>query len=345
MKRKRPEISTPVVILNFLGAAFAAIIGVLAEELFFSSSATEPPLPEVLPGSSGGGGVWNHVFNIFSFIIGCIGVYFGWIIVRVGIGKYGWSRRRGFYRHDIQGRWKKIEMILGFLLALSGLVALALAPFGMMLKGMPPPVIVLLVFSLVLIAGFIRFHRVERIVVVRNWNKTGLWSPFLGVLILWVLLLALLVSQTRTAQSSSSNNSPPDDSTVSPTERVPPTVLATGLAVEFRDLQDGQEVEQTIPFINGTHKNVPDGSEIWVVVKTGTTCFPMSGPAIRESTGVWRHGEVTFPERGKPYELTLIIANTEASPLLRSAVAKPTGLPCSQPGSRIVETLFVMVEQ
>lgn len=256
MKRKRPEISYPVVFLNFLGAALAAIIGVLVQELFFSPSATELPPPEVLPGSSGGGGVWNHVLNIFSFIIGCIGVYFGCIIVRVGIGKYGWSRRRGFYRHDIQGRWKKIEMILGFLLALFGLVALVMAPFGVMLKGIPPLVIVVLVFSLVLIAGFIRFHHIERIVVVRNWNKTGLWSPILGVFILWVLILALLASQTRTAQSSSNSISPPDDSTRSTTEPALPTGLPAGLAVEFSNLQDGQEVEQTIPFINGTYKNV-----------------------------------------------------------------------------------------
>lgn len=71
----------------------------------------------------------------------------------------------------------------------------------------------------------------------------------------------------------------------------------------------------------------------------------MSGPAIQDLAGVWRHGEVTFPERGQPYDLTIFVADAQGASLLRSMVGKPTGLPCEQRGVKIVKTVFVTVEQ
>lgn len=98
--------------------------------------------------------------------------------------------------------------------------------------------------------------------------------------------------------------------------------------VKFQSIEDSEQIMGGLDSAHGTHARVPDGHEIWLVARRGSTCYPMDGPAIKEGVGNWKHGPLEFFESGQ-YQLTTVLADQQASAVLRAAVGHREGLPCS----------------
>jgi hypothetical protein len=123
--------------------------------------------------------------------------------------------------------------------------------------------------------------------------------------------------------------------TSTPTPIVPPVV-------KFSSINDGGLIAEPLDSAHGTYTQVPEDKDIWVVASRGSQCYPMDGPAIKEVTGVWRHGPLQFLESGK-YELSTVLADEKSSAQLKMAVGKLTGLTCLPDGAEFIETISIEV--
>ncbi len=188
----------------------------------------------------------------------------------------------------------------------------------------------LIIFAILNLALSIGYFKPLTLTVVKNTYRASIYSKISGFILL--LITIALFSALHLSPSPSA---------------IPAINNVNNAIARFNqeEITDMAKVSLPIPVLSGTYENIPDEYKLWIVAQLGgSTCYPMNGPAIRDKTGVWRHPEIRSLKVGASYFLSLVLADSKASIVLKSAMGKQSGFPCDHVKIMKLDTIYITVE-
>lgn len=267
--------------------------------------------------------------------VGGASVTIGLLLLLVGSGIYAYAPNMRLKLQRSVGNPNIFEMILGLLVTLGGILTLVQIFGAIPIAALSLRTAIsfdLLLIALIFLLGYIRLETFT--VYKRRRNKSAnlparLFGVLLAVLAAWLGIFAPLSSPSPLP---------------TPVKSTPESPTMAIVKFDNEYLQDGGQVPPVIPYLSGTYEGIPQDENLWIVLQSGSRCYPVDGPAMLERTNTWRYGAVQFPQAEREYLVHAVVADNAASNQFRLAVGKTTGLQCFPNGAESVEILAVTVD-